>query len=205
MYKLYGRRGSGSMAPEMIMTYAGLPFEIVETSGEAAREPSYLSLCPNARVPAMVLPDGEAIFESAAICIHLTNRHPEAGLAPPPGTTAHARYLQWMVYLSSEVYGGCRHIYHADFFVEEEARDAPQLKRRALVNLEEAFGILDRAIGSGNSLLDGLSAADFYLYMLLTWHPEGLAGVAARYQGIARMAKAVDAIRSLESAISNHT
>src|SRR5256886_16938494 len=57
---------------------------------------------PAAKVPALVLPDGTAVFESAAILIHLTNAHPAADLAPVVGSTAHARFLQWMLFLSSK-------------------------------------------------------------------------------------------------------
>ena len=69
---------------------------------------------PAGKIPALVLPDGTAVCESAAILIYLSTAHREAQLAPPPGSTAHARFLQWMVFLSANVYDAALRYYHAE-------------------------------------------------------------------------------------------
>ena len=113
-YRLYGRPRTGSFAPEMLLSEMRQPYELVPISAEAARSATYRRLCPTGFVPALTLPGGETLFESAAICIHLTLAHPAARLAPQPGSPAHARFLQWMVYLATGLYGAYRRVYHAE-------------------------------------------------------------------------------------------
>jgi glutathione S-transferase len=56
-----------------------------------------LSMSPASKLPALV--DGDSrIFESAAICLHLAARFPEANLAPRVSALERDRYLSLMVY-----------------------------------------------------------------------------------------------------------
>lgn len=103
-YKLYGRLGAGSLAPQILLQEVGVPYELVWVSRLPAEVEALRRVSPAGKVPALVLADGTAMSESAAILIHLTIAHPAADLAPRAGTTAHARFLQWMVFLSANVY-----------------------------------------------------------------------------------------------------
>jgi hypothetical protein len=104
MYKLYGRPGSGSFAVQVALEEIGAPFERIWVGREAADIARFRTINPTGRVPALVLPDGTAMFESAAMLIHLALTHPQSALAPPPGTSRHAAFLQWMVFLSANAY-----------------------------------------------------------------------------------------------------
>jgi len=82
----------------------GVPFQAVEVDLPRGEHKSaeYLALNPFGRVP--VLQDGElVIFESAAICLYLADKHPEKGLAPKPGTPARARHDQWVFFVMTEL------------------------------------------------------------------------------------------------------
>jgi glutathione S-transferase len=51
-----------------------------------------------------VLQDDEGfVFESAAICLHLADLHPDAGLAPAPGTHDRALLYQWTIFAPAEL------------------------------------------------------------------------------------------------------
>src|SRR5436305_13755967 len=57
---------------------------------------------PLGRVP--VLEDDEGfLFESAALCLHLGDLHPDAGLVPPLGTHDRALVYQWACFAPSEL------------------------------------------------------------------------------------------------------
>lgn len=106
MIKLYGAAGSGSVAVEAALTLLGEPFEVLEAATweqPEARE-RVAAANPMRQVPALVLPDGEVMTESAAILIDLADRHPEARLAPPIGDPRRRQFLRWMVYVSSAIY-----------------------------------------------------------------------------------------------------
>ena len=56
------------------------------------------------QVPAMLLPNGELMTESAAILIWLADSHPEARLAPTMAAHARPAFLRWMAFVSSAIY-----------------------------------------------------------------------------------------------------
>src|ERR1700678_3677171 len=113
VYKLYGRAGSGSFAVQVALEEIGAPYERIWVSREAADVARFKSINPTGRVPALVLPDGTIMFESAAMLIHLAITQPRSALAPQPGTSRHAAFLQWMVFLSANVYEAVLRIYYS--------------------------------------------------------------------------------------------
>jgi glutathione S-transferase len=83
----------------------GLPYDYVEVdqAKEEHRSARYLALNPHGKVPTLV-EDGQAYFESAAILLHLGERHgPAKGLWPTPSDPAHADALCWTVWGSTEL------------------------------------------------------------------------------------------------------
>src|SRR5438105_14430243 len=57
---------------------------------------------PLGRVPVLELDDG-FVFESAAVCLHLADLHPEAGLIGPLGSHARGLAYQWSVFAPAEL------------------------------------------------------------------------------------------------------
>jgi len=80
MYTLYGKAGSGSAAIEAALVIARVPFRIVETASWDQNDAyaDLLAVNPLGQVPTLVLEDGSAISESAAILIHLGSAHEDA-------------------------------------------------------------------------------------------------------------------------------
>ncbi len=83
-FTLYGAAGSGSVPVEAAMTLIGLDYRVIEAvtwEGEAERDKVAVAN-PMRQVPALVLPSGETLTESAAILIWLADAYPEARLGP---------------------------------------------------------------------------------------------------------------------------
>lgn len=82
--KLYGYRNGRTLRALWALEEVRAEYEYVEVDlfrGEG-REPWFAKINPAAKVP--VLDDtGTIITESAAICMHLAEKHPESGLLPP--------------------------------------------------------------------------------------------------------------------------
>jgi GST-like protein len=105
MYTLYGKKGSGSASTQAALDIAGAPYRIVET---ASWEPNaafqdLLKVNPLGQIPTLVLPDGSALSESAAILIHLGGAHPESGLLPADAP-ARAQAVRGMVFIAANCY-----------------------------------------------------------------------------------------------------
>jgi glutathione S-transferase len=186
-YKLYGRRGAGSLAPQIVLEEVGAPYELVWFSRSPGDVEALRRINPAGKIPILTLPDGTTVTESAAILIHLTDAHPQAGLAPPAGSAAHARFLQWMVYLSANLYETILRYYYSERYATSGAAAAPAIKAQALTDygahLERLHGELSPYV-----LGETLSAADPYLYMLAAWYPEEAAPLASRLPKLAEHA-----------------
>ena len=80
----------------------GEPYELTVLTREEGKSAEHRLRHPLGRVP--VLEDDEGfLFESAAICLHLADIHPEAGLVPPPGTRERALVYQWSIFTPAEL------------------------------------------------------------------------------------------------------
>ena len=102
--KLYYVPSTRASRPRWLLEELGVPYELarLDPSRGENHEPSYLALNPTGKIPTLV--DGETvIFESAAICLYLADKFPEARLAPAPDAPERGRYLQWMVHGIAEI------------------------------------------------------------------------------------------------------
>ncbi len=78
----------------------GQPFEVtrIDIQDEKPKaNPGFLMASPMGKVPAIV-DGGVLLSESAAICMYLADRYPDAGLAPAVDHTLRGRYLYWMTF-----------------------------------------------------------------------------------------------------------
>lgn len=184
-YKLYGRTNSGSLAPQIVLEEIGAPYEMIWVS-KAPADVEVLRLVNSAgKVPALVLPDGTAVFESAAILIHLTLAHPAANLAPPVGSPAHACFLQWMLFLSSNVYESVLRTSYPERYSTSGRAAANEIKHQAVADHARHLELIHGAL-SPYVLGETMSAADPYLYMLAAWYPGDLAALHARLPKLAQ-------------------
>ena len=170
-YQLYARPNAGSLAPQMLLEEIGAPYELLWVGKSPADIEAFRRVSTAAKIPVLVLPDGTAVSESAAILIHLVNAHPAAALAPPgPGSAAYARFLQWMVFLSANMYEALLRYFYAERYSAHGEPAAAQIRQQALADwgrhLETVSAVLSPYVLGAQ-----LSAADHYLYMLAGWYP----------------------------------
>ncbi len=105
MYTLYGKQGSGSAATQMALERIGAPHRIVETASWApnAAFADLLKVNPLGQIPTLVLPDGSALSESAAILIHLGEAYPDSALLPSDAA-ARAQVVRGLVFIAANCY-----------------------------------------------------------------------------------------------------
>ena len=169
MYTLYHAPSSASMAPHILLRELRVPHQLarVDTDNGGQRTPEYLRLNPNARVPTLV--DGSVVlYESAAICLHLCDRHPDAGFAPPVGSAARADFYKWLIYLTNTVQADAMIYFYPERYTGEPLRKA--LQAVVVDRIAEMFAQIDAVLAGRPYLLgDAFSAADIYLFMLSRW------------------------------------
>jgi len=193
MYMLYYAPGTASMVVHLALLEIGAPYrlELVDFGTGAQRDPAYLALNPGGVVPTLVI-DGRAVTESAALLLVLAERHPEAGLAPAPGTAERDAWHQWIVYLSTTLAATFRlWFYPADLAADEHAPAVREALRR---RIEGAWDRLDAHLAAHGPYLVGreFSAADLLLTMLTHWSRK-MPRPAAQWPALAALATRVRA------------
>jgi glutathione S-transferase len=203
MYKLFGRPGSGSLAVQVALEEAGAAYERIWVGQEAEEVARFRAINPTGKVPALVLPDGTVMFESAAMLIHIALTHPDAALAPRAGTAGHAKFLQWMVFLSANVYeAGLRMYYSPRYSVRGEA-DAEAVREQATADFRSYLALISQNLAP-YVLGDQYSIADSYLYMLASWHPGEKSELYSRAPGLGLHSRQVAARPAVAKVEADH-
>lgn len=171
MYELFYYPENASLAPHFLLEEIGAPFELrlVDRKNNAQKDAEYMKVNPLGRIPTLV-DDDLVLFESAAICLHLADRHPNASLAPAVGTDERAHFYKWLMFLTNTIQAD----FLAFYYPEKHTTDAggiAAVKKAAEGRLGAAFTVVNEALGKGGPYLLGetLSAADFFLLMLTRW------------------------------------
>ena len=124
MHVLYGSRGSGAAAVEAALVLADIPFRMVEAAswepGPGLAELTRVN--PLAQIPALVLPDGSVMTESAAILVHLGLAHPHSGLLPQDASQA----IRGLVYIAANCYAAIGIIDYPERYCSEADEDERQ-------------------------------------------------------------------------------
>lgn len=169
-YQLYYAPGSAAMGVRVMLEEIGAAYELIETTidMDKPRPAEQLALNPNGWVP-VLLWDGGAMYECAAVTIFLCDRHSGANLAPGIDEPERGLFLQTLVYFSSSVQNAFQLDYYPGRFADDAAGE-PGAQRRGIRRLHETWTVIDDQIGENRWLLgDRFSAADIYLFMLTTW------------------------------------
>jgi len=194
-YLVYGAAGSGSVSVEAALALLGEPYRVEEriTWKDDAERAAMAGINPMRQVPALVLPSGELMTESAAILIWLADSHPGSGLAPAWDSPLRPRFLRWMNFISAQVY--------ALFWVRDDitrlAADKGHeqvLRERTAARIAACWTIMGEQVQpAGRFLLgDEISVLDLYLAVVSRWGPRRK-GFYAAAPGLSGVVRAVDA------------
>jgi glutathione S-transferase len=176
-YTLYSHDGSGGFAVEAALVKAGAPHKVVtvDTGKGEQNLPEFVAINPMRQVPALLLPDGTVMTESAAIVVHLADLFPDKGLAPNPATSDHARFLRWMFFMAANLYEGDLRYFYPDRYTSDPA-GVPGVKGAGAAHMTKCFAIVEEALAKERFLCGAtLTMADVYLAMLAEWSPEPIA------------------------------
>ena len=104
MYELFYYPNNASLAPHFVLEEIGVPFALtlVDRKRDAQKDSEYLKRNPMGRIPTLI-DDGLVLFEAAAICLHLADRHPQVALAPRVGSDERAHLYKWLMFLTNTI------------------------------------------------------------------------------------------------------
>lgn len=173
MYKLFYFPRNASWAPHLILKALGVEFELelVNRKNYSQKAKKYLELNPTGRIPTLIDND-QAIFESGAIALYLSEKHPEGKLIPSLGTPERASCLQWLFYLTATLQPELM-VY---FYPENHTNNisySTSIAEAQEHRITQMFSLLNDQIGEGNYLIgNSITVCDYFLFMLCHWASE---------------------------------
>ena len=182
MLQLHYHPGNASLIPHLVLEEIGAAFEhaYVDRSVSAHKSPEYLKLNPNGLIPVLVDSsttargaDGEplVLYETAAVCLHLADTHPGAGLLPPLGSVARAHAYKWLAWLGNTMHAALVVYFYPERWADDAGAGA-QVKAHAEGKVGALLDQLDAELarhGGAWLLGDGFSLVDPYAFVLCRW------------------------------------
>jgi glutathione S-transferase len=170
VYTLYYSPGSASMVVHLTLLEIGAPFRLERLDFDRAeqRGAEYKRLNPRGQVPTLLI-DGQPYFESAALLMILAERHPEAGLAPPPGSALRLAWYQWIAFFTNALGPTYRYWFYPP---DLGAAEHPPAVREALrEKIENSWALVDAHLAAQGPYMLGeaFSGVDLLATMYMRW------------------------------------
>ncbi|HTQ15171.1 MAG TPA: glutathione S-transferase family protein [Rhizomicrobium sp.] len=169
-FTIFGDKGTGAFSAEAALAEAGAPYEFHSVSLEKMeqKKPEFLAINPSGKVPALRLPEGEVITESAGILLAIADYFPNARLLPAQASAGRARAYRWLAFMAAEIYPMVEISDYPERFAPEGAA-AEALRARVRERLRERLLMVERIVDGPWFMADGFSILDIYAAMFTRW------------------------------------
>ncbi len=179
MLELHYFPGNASLIPHIVLEELGVPFELkyVDRAVAAHKTSDYLALNPNGLIPVLVDDSvGDkaqplVLYETAAVCLHLADTHPAAGLLPPLASADRALAYKWLAWLTNTLQATLIVYFYPERWADDAAAIA-QVKAHAETKIGAMLDLLDAEFARHHGpwlLGDNFSLADPYAFVLCRW------------------------------------
>lgn len=172
-FVVYGASGSGSVPIEAALEILQLPYTLEDHEPWKGRVETdrLFAINPMLQVPAVRLPSGEMMTESAAILIWLADQYPKARLAPTIGDPKRPDFLRWMTFVSSAVYA-LYWIADNPARVFENSAGHDEIKSKIYRRIESCWALMGDQLRPDKFLLGpDISVLDLYVATASRWSP----------------------------------
>jgi glutathione S-transferase len=172
MLQLHYHPGNASMAPHLLLEELGVPFELklVDRAQQAHKSAEYLKLNPNGLIPVLV-DGGLVLYETAAVCLHLLDTHPQMNLAPAVGSTERAHFYKWLIWMTNSLQATLILYFYPERWADN-AEAAAQVRSHAEAKVGTLLDQIEAELarhGGPYLLGEAFSAVDLYALMLCRW------------------------------------
>jgi len=151
--RLFHSPNSRSARVRWLLEEIGAEYELVPVAREDRATDEHRSRHPLGRVPALETDDG-VLFETAALCLHIAEQHPEAGVLQREGSFDRALVYQWISFGLTEIEPFLAEARRAEESDPERAELARERARTAVAVVDDALRGHEYLVG------DRLTVAD---------------------------------------------
>jgi len=165
VYLLYG--GDYTRAPlvQWVLEEGGIPFEFrkIDIVKGEHKAPEFLAINPAGLIPVLITPEGDALFEMAALMVYLADRHRLSALAPSVDDPLRGLFLSTVFFIADLQPEIKRFHFPHRFALRTE--DVLSVRDNAKTIVLDRLGIVNTRLTNGGPYLLGprFSLADFHL------------------------------------------
>ena len=140
---------------------------LVDLVNDQQNSENYLMINPLAKVPAMAF-DSQVITETLAICLFLSDKFSQAGLAPSIEDKNRLDYYRWVAFASTSLEPA---IIEKIRDKKAEEQNLASIKMNALFSpLEQVLAVLEKQLAENSYFVaNKFSTADLLIAALLIW------------------------------------
>ena len=155
--KLWGAHGPNPPKVAIVLEELGLAYEVVDINFVEVKEPKFLAINPNGRMPAIEDPNtGITLWESGAIISYLVERYDEEQkLSFAPGTAEAEHARQWLFFQTT---GQAPYYGQVPWFKRYHAEKVPSAIERYVKEAKRVSSVLDGWLGEQKKKYGGEEA-----------------------------------------------
>jgi glutathione S-transferase len=198
MYILYGGDFTRAVLVQWVLEEGKLDYVLrkIDIQNGEHRAAAFLAINPAGLVPALITPEGEALYEAAALMVYLADRHQLTELAPAVTDPRRGLFLSAVFHIASDIQSEMKrfHFPHRFSLRREDNAGIQDLAKAIVLS---RLGVLNTRLAQSGPYLLGtrFSLADFYLSFWIAYLDRH--GVCERLPSIAKL---YDLVRSRPSA-----
>jgi len=166
MYILYGGDFTRAVLVQWVLEEGRIEYELrkIDILKGEHRAPDFLAINPAGLIPVLITPEGDALYEVAALMVYLADRHQLTELAPAVTDPRRGLFLSTVFYIAGDIQSEMKRFHFPHRFSLRREDDAGiQDLAKALVL--SRLDVMNSRLAKGGPYVLGtrFSLADFYL------------------------------------------
>jgi glutathione S-transferase len=172
MYILYGSDFTRSVLVQWVLEEGGLEYELrkIDIFKGEHKTAEFLAINPAGLVPVIITPDGDVLYETAALMVYLADRHGLTDLAPSVMDPSRGFFLSTIFYLASDIQSEMKRFHFPHRFSPRREDDSKIQDLAKSLVLSRLAVVNERLAESGPYTLGTrFSLADSYVSYWVAW------------------------------------
>ena len=199
MYILYGGDFTRATLVQWVLEEGKIEYELrkIDLSKGEHRSAEFLAINPAGLVPVLITPDGDVLYEVAALMLYLADRHQLTELAPPSTDPDWGLFLSTVLHIAADIQSEMKRFHYPHrFSLRREDNAGIQDLAKSLVL--SRLNVMNARLAKRGPYVLGtrFSLADFYLSFWVAYLDRE--AVCRQFPSIAKL---YDLVRSRPSAL----
>jgi len=172
MYILYGADLTRSPLVQWVLEEGGIKYDLrkIDIQTGEHRAPEFLAVNPAGLIPVLITPEGETLYEVAALMVYLADRHQITDIAPAVTDPRRGLFLSSVFWIASDIQAEMKR-FHYPHRYSLKVEDAPAIQDMSKQLVLSRLDVMNTRLAKNGPYIlgDRFSLADFYLSFCIAY------------------------------------